>query len=191
MVRGRPHPHFTNISKNMKIAVFCSANDNIDKSYFTAAEELGHWIGANGHMLVYGGQDRGLMRCVGQAVHESGGQLIGVIPQILVRAGQRPDYLDVEIPCDNLADRKEMMLAQADVCIALPGGIGTLDEVFTVAASHNIGYHGKMVILYNINGFWNKTIEMLDDMQARGFIRGQWSDYIKVANNFEALKKML
>lgn len=179
------------IIDTMKIAVFCSANDHIDKCYFTAAEELGHWIGAHGHMLVYGGQDRGLMRCVGQAVHESGGQLIGVIPQMLVRAGQRPDCLDVEIPCDNLADRKELMLAQADVCIALPGGIGTLDEVFTVAASHNIGYHAKMVVLYNIHGFWDKTIEMLEDMQARGFIRGQWSDYIQVADNFDALKKIL
>lgn len=172
----------------MKIAVFCSANDNIDAGYFRLAEKLGKWMGENGHTLVYGGQDRGLMRCIGQAVHKSGGMLIGVIPQILVNGGQRPDYLDVEIPCDNLSDRKDLMLAQADVCVALPGGIGTLDEVFSIAASHNIGYHRKMVILYNMNGFWNKTIEMLDDMQEHGFMRNHWTDYIRVANSLDELK---
>lgn len=175
----------------MKIAVFCSANDNIGADYFKMTEEFGRWMGQNGHTLVYGGQDRGLMRCIGQAVHEAGGMLIGVIPQILASRGQRPDYLDVEIPCDNLSDRKDMMLAQADVSVALPGGIGTLDEVFTVAASHNIGYHNKMVILYNMQGFWDKTIAMLDDMQERGFIRGHWTDYIQVASTLDELKAFI
>ena len=176
---------------DMKIAVFCSANDSIAPAYFKAAEEVGRWMAGNGHTLVYGGQDRGLMRCVGRAVHNGGGQIIGVIPQILVNSGQRPECLDVEIPCDNLSDRKDLMLAQADVCVALPGGIGTLDEVFTVAASHNIGYHCKMAILYNVEGFWDKTIEMLNDMQQRGFMRGHWTDYIKVVESIEQLKELI
>ena len=177
--------------EDMKIAVFCSANDSIAPAYFKAAEELGKWMAEGGHALVYGGQNRGLMRCVGAAVHNGGGQIIGVIPQILVNNGQRPDYLDVEIPCDNLSDRKDLMLAQADVCVALPGGIGTLDEVFTVASSHNIGYHGKMMILYNVEGFWDKTIEVLDDMQRRGFMRSPWTDHIKVVENLEELKSSI
>lgn len=177
--------------EKMKIAVFCSANDSIAPSYFKAAEELGSWMAENGHTLVYGGQNSGLMRCVGQAVHNGGGQIIGIIPQILVNNGQRPDCLDVEIPCGNLSDRKDLMLAQADVCVALPGGIGTLDEVFTVAASHNIGYHCKMAILYNVEGFWDKTIDMLDDMQRRGFMRGHWTDYIKVVDSIEQLKALI
>lgn len=175
----------------MKIAVFCSANDNVDAAYLQAAEDFGLWIGSHGHTLVYGGQDRGLMRRIGHAVHEGGGMLIGVIPQILANGGQRPDYLDVEIPCDNLSDRKDIMLAQADVCVALPGGIGTLDEVFSVAASHNIGYHRKMVVLCNTGGFWDKAVAMLDDMQARGFMRRPWTEYIQVAANLDELEKML
>jgi uncharacterized protein (TIGR00730 family) len=175
----------------MKIAVFCSANNDIDAGYFQLAEAFGTWMGRNGHTLVYGGQNRGLMRCVGQAVHAAGGMLIGVIPQILVNSGQRPDYLDVEIPCDNLSDRKDLMLAQADACVALPGGIGTLDEIFSIAASNNIGYHDKKVVLYNMGGFWDKTIAMLDDMQQRNFIRGRWTDYIQVADNLEELQKLL
>ncbi len=176
---------------DMKIAVFCSANDSIAPAYFKAAEELGKWMADSGHTLVYGGQNRGLMRCVGEAVHNGGGQIIGVIPQILANSGQRPDCLDVEIPCDNLSDRKDLMLAQADVCVALPGGIGTLDEVFTVVASHSIGYHCKEAILYNVEGFWDKAIEMLDDMQRRGFMRGHWTDYIKVVESIEQLKALI
>lgn len=175
----------------MKIAVFCSANGQIDPAFFTATEALGRWIGENDHTLVYGGQDKGLMQCIGKTVHEAGGMTIGVIPRILTNSGQRPDFLDVEIPCDNLSDRKDLMLAQSDVCVALPGGIGTLDEIFSIAASHNIGYHQKMVILYNMKDFWKPLIHVLDDMQAKGFVRGHWTDYIEVADDLGSLIQKL
>lgn len=175
----------------MKIAVFCSANSNIDPDFITLTGELGRWMGENGHTLVYGGMDRGLMKVVGDAVHNTGGFLIGVVPQILAKSRRRADICDVEIPCDNLSDRKDLMLAHADVCVALPGGIGTLDEVFSVAASNNIGYHSKMVVLYNMKGFWDKLIAMLDDLQAKGFVRSRWTEYICVANTFDELKAIV
>ena len=83
------------------------------------------------------------------------------------------------------------MMEQSDVFIALPGGIGTIDEVFTVAASATIGYHHKRVILYNMKGFWNGMIAMLDDLQARGVIRQQWQDWIAVANSLEDIELLL
>lgn len=175
----------------MKIAVFCSANSNIDPDFISLAEELGRWMGENGHTLVYGGMDCGLMKVVGDAVHSAGGFLIGVVPQILAKSSRRAEICDVEIPCDNLSDRKDLMLAQADVCVALPGGIGTLDELFTVAASHNIGYHAKRVVLYNMKGFWGKLIALLDDLQAKGFVRSRWTDYIRVANSLDELKAVI
>lgn len=98
------------------------------------------------------------MECVGRAVHEGGGLTIGVIPTLVEKGGRQSQYVDVEIPCDNLDDRKHLMQVQCDVAVALPGGIGTLDEVFTLAASHTIGYHQKMVILYNIDGFWDSLV---------------------------------
>ena len=101
------------------------------------------------------------------------------------------DFVDVEIPCDNLSDRKDLMLAQSDVAIALPGGIGTLDEVFSMAASHTIGYHHKKVILYNVKGFWNPLVAALDDLQEKGFIRGDYHDYIAIADTLEAIKELL
>ena len=107
------------------------------------------------------------------------------------RGGRTFPDLDIEIPCDNLSDRKDLMLAQSDIFVALPGGIGTLDEIFTIAAAHTIGYHHKMVILYNMKGFWNSTIALLDDMAEKSMIRGDWRDVIEVADNLEEFDKAL
>ena len=175
----------------MKIAIFCSANNNIDTDYFALTEELGKWMAENGHTLVFGGCNIGLMDCIGKAVRANGGRTIGVVPSLVEKGGKKFADLDVEIPCDNLSDRKDIMLMQSDVVVALPGGIGSLDEIFTVAASHTIGYHHKMVILYNMKGFWNSTIAMLDDMQQRGMIRGDWHQLIDVADNLDELKKKI
>lgn len=183
--------HFNEEINSMKIAVFCSANRNIDPDFFAMTEELGKWMGENGHDVVFGGCNMGLMDCIGKAVKAHGGRAIGVVPSLVEKGGRTFDDLDVEIPCDNLSDRKDLLLAQSDIVVALPGGIGTLDEIFTVAASHTIGYHHKMVILYNMKGFWNSTIALLDDMQQKGMIRGEWHDYIDVANDFEELKEKI
>ncbi|MDE6002242.1 MAG: TIGR00730 family Rossman fold protein [Prevotella sp.] len=175
----------------MKICVFCSANQQLDPAFFVATEELGRWLAQQGHTLVYGGVNQGLMECVAKAAHEAGGQTIGVIPQIIEKSGRISQYVDVEMLCDNLSDRKQLMADQSDVFIALPGGIGTLDEVFTIAASHTIGYHRKQVILYNVKGFWDSLLAMLDDLQQRGMVRGQWRDYISVANSLGELSSLL
>mgnify|MGYP002167151842 CR=1 FL=1 len=138
----------------MKICIFCSANSDIEPVYFEKTRELGEWIAGNGDAIVFGGCDMGLMECIAEAVYTNGGMTIGVVPSKIEENGHVSPHLSVEIPCDNLSDRKDLMLLKSDVVIALPGGLGTLDEIFTVAASATIGYHGKKVILYNINGFW-------------------------------------
>lgn len=130
------------------------------------------------------------MECVARAAKSAGGQTIGVVPAIVEATGRTSQYNDEVLTCQNLSDRKQLMLDESDVFVALPGGVGTLDEVFTVAASHTIGYHHKRVILFNMKGFWNAAIHMLDDLQERGFVRGQWRDYIQVANILEELKAL-
>lgn len=171
----------------MKIGVFCSANDHIDPDFFAATEALGRWMADHGHTLVFGGCNIGLMQCIGESVKRGGGRVIGVVPTLVERGGKKFADLDVEIPCDNLSDRKDLMVAQSDVLVALPGGVGTLDEIFTVAASHTIGYHHKRVVLYDVKGFWTQLIALLDDMQQRGFVRGHWTDYIGVARTLDEL----
>ena len=154
-------------------------------------EELGKWAAENGHTIVYGGVNQGLMECLAKATKGAGGHTIGVVPMKVEESGRMSDYVDVEIPCDNLTDRKQLMMDQSDVFIALPGGIGTIDEVFTVAASATIGYHQKLVILYNMKGFWNPLIALLDDLQAKGMIRGEWQQYIKTADSLEEISRLI
>ena len=175
----------------MKIGIFCSANRDIDPDFLSLTRELGTWMGEKGHTLVFGGCNMGLMECIARSVHEAGGRTIGVVPQIIEKGGRVSEYVDVNIACDNLSDRKDLMLLQSDLIIALPGGVGTLDEIFSVAASHTIGYHNKRVILYNMKGFWDSTIRMLDDLQFQGFIRGSWRDYIQIADSLEQIQFLL
>ncbi len=175
----------------MKICIFCSANHHIDPEFFTLTRELGEWIAKEGHTLVYGGVNQGLMECVGEACHRNGALTIGVIPQIVEKSGRISDFVDVDIPCDNLSDRKQLMNDQSDIFIALPGGIGTIDEIFTIASSATIGYHQKRVVLYNMKGFWDSFINMLNDLQQRGMIRGDWHEYIAVAKNLDEIKQLL
>ena len=175
----------------MKIGIFCSANGQLDPDFFTMTEELGRWLATEGHTLVYGGVNSGLMECVARAVKQAGGRTVGVLPQIVVKSGRLSDYVDTEVLCDNLSDRKQLMADKSDVFIALPGGIGTIDEVFTIAAAHTIGYHDKRVILYNMKGFWDDMIALLDRLQQRGMVRGEWRDYIAVANSLEEISELI
>ena len=175
----------------MKICVFCSANQQIDPDFFAMTEELGRWAAENGHSIVYGGVNQGLMESLGKAAKEAGGRTIGIIPTIVEKSGRTSDYVDVEIPVDNLSDRKQLMMDQSDVFVALPGGLGTLDEILTVVASATIGYHQKTVILYNMKGFWDSFVQLLDDLQAKGMVRGDWRQYIKTADSIEEISRLL
>ena len=176
---------------NMKICVFCSANQQIDPEFFAMTEELGRWAAKNDHSIVYGGVNQGLMECVGKAAKENGGRTIGAVPTIVEKTGRTSDYVEIEIPCDNLSDRKQLMMDQSDVFIALPGGLGTLDEIFTVVASATIGYHQKKVILYNMKGFWDSLIALLDDLQGKRMIRGDGREYIKTADSIDEIGRLV
>ena len=169
----------------MKLCIFCSANQNIDPDFFEMTRELGEWAAKNGHSIVFGGHDAGLMHAVSLAAHDAGGQVIGVVPRKIMEMGRLSPYLDVHIPTENLTDRKDLMMLQGDAFIVLPGGIGTLDELFTTAAAATLQYHQKPLILWNMKGFWNSLIACLDDLQQKGVIRGDWRSGIKVANNIE------
>ena len=175
----------------MKVAIFCSANTHISAAYKIAGDEMGHFLGSHGHTLVFGGCNLGLMECIAEAAHKAGGKTIGVIPSIIEKNGKRSKYVDEAIHCENLSDRKDLMLKNSDVVIALPGGIGTLDEVFTVAAAHTIGYHNKIVILYNMKGFWDSFIAMMDDLNDKGVIRGEWHEYIKTADSLQQIDRLV
>ena len=168
----------------MNICVFCSAND-VAPQYVAAAEKLGRWLGREGHTLVYGGANLGLMEAVARAAHEAGATVVGVVPAILEKTGRASDHIDVRVLCDSLDDRKAIMVERSDLFVALPGGVGTLDEIFTVVAAASIGYHHTRVVLLNIDGFWDSLLAMLDDLQSKGVLRPGLKETLTVVTEVE------
>ena len=174
-----------------RIGVFCSASEVIDSIYFDKAQEFGRWMGQNKKTLVYGGANLGLMECVAQAAKENGGFVMGVVPTKLEERGAVSDLLDVTFRVDNLSERKDAMLRESDILLALPGGVGTLDEVFHIMAAASIGYHTKKVILYNIYGVWDGLLDFLEGLIGQGFARRPMEKFYGVANSFEKLIDLL
>lgn len=174
-----------------KIAIFCSASPAIDPVYFEKARELGCWMGQNNKTLVYGGANIGLMECIARSVKENGGTVMGVVPTKLEERGRVSDLLDVTFRTDTLSDRKDIMMQEAEVMVALPGGVGTLDEVFHAMAAGILDYHRKKVIFYNINGFWNGIVDFLSGLEAQHFAHQPLRNHFDVANSLNELTELL
>lgn len=173
------------------IGIFCSASQNIDKMYFESARQLGEWMGKKGKTLVYGGANLRLMECVARAVKENGGKVIGVVPTRLEEEGRVSTWLDEVIHTRNLSDRKDVMTEKSDVLVALPGGVGTLDEIFHVIAAASIGYHRKKVIFYNEYGFYDELLAALKTLEEKGFARQPFATYYEVANTLDELTEKI
>lgn len=174
-----------------KIAVFCSASDAIAPVFKEKAKELGAWMGQHHKWLVYGGSNTGLMEVLAKSAKENGAMIMGVVPTKLEENGRVSDLLDVSFHAVNLSDRKDLMLQEAEVMVALPGGIGTLDEVFHVMASCSIGYHDKRVIFYNVDGFWNDLLAFMERLETQHFAHRPLTNYFEVANTFDELTRLL
>ena len=173
------------------IGIFCSASNNIAPVFFRHASELGKWLGENKKTLIYGGANLGLMDCVSRTAKDNGSKIIGVVPTRIFEMGWASAFVDEMIPCKNLTDRKDIMLQRADVLVALPGGIGTLDEVFHVMAASSMNYHHKKIIFYNVEGFWQDMIKFLKQLESQHFAHHPLNNYYAVANNLEELTELL
>ena len=173
------------------VAVFCAASENIAPGYFESAAEVGAMLGRLGATMVYGGARFGLMEATAKAAKQAGARIVGVVPHILVGRDRVSNLLDEQVGCRNLSERKDIMLERSDVLVALPGGIGTLDEIFHVLAAATIGYHTKRVVLYNVNGFWNPLLATVEEMSQAGFVRGEMEKYLIVANSVAELEDLI
>ena len=174
-----------------KIGVYLSSKSDLPAAYVEAAEQVGELIGSTHRTLVYGGARKGLMEVLAQSVKRHGGRVYGMVPDIIVERGLVSDAIDVNFRCVDLTDRKVMMNRESDVLIALPGGIGTLDEVFTVLANTGIGIRRQPVIFYNVEGCWDGLLAGLDSLFEQHLIDGCPSDFYQVANHIDELKKLL
>ena len=170
------------------VAIFCSVATDIASEYFEQTALLGRWIGEQGWRLIYGGASLGLMDCVARAAKAAGAYVTGVVPDKLVERGLVSPLLDENILVHSLGERKEVMLRESDLFIALPGGLGTLDEVFHVVGESSIGYHAKPVVLFNIHGCWDSLLHMLDDLREQGLLRHNLAGRLVVVNSLDEIK---
>ena len=158
----------------MNITVYCGAAEGNDPEYIARARELGAWMAEKGHRLIYGAGNSGMMGAVSDALIEGGGEAIGVTPQFFVLAEEtRTDLTEVVI-ADDMSTRRNWMIEHGDAFIALPGGMGTLDEISEVMTYKRLGLLGELnkpVMLYNVNGYYDRFFGFLDDMLEQNFCR--------------------
>lgn len=154
-----------------RICVFCGANGGRDPVYRTAAQALGALLAREGIGLVYGGASIGLMGAVADAARAAGGEVIGVIPQALMkREIAHAGIADLRV-VGSMHERKALMAELADGFIALPGGVGTLEELFEVWTWVHLGLHRKPCALLDVAGFYSGLARFLDHVEAEGFLR--------------------
>lgn len=162
----------------LSICVFCGARDGTDPRMRAEAETLGAGIASMGARLVYGAGDLGLMGRVAAAARDAGGLTMGVIPRGLweQEVARRPPPEDVVV--ESLHHRKSVMLANAQVVVALPGGIGTLDELIETLTWRQLGLHQKPIIAVDVDGYWAPLRALFAAMQGGGFLHGDLSGLI-------------
>jgi uncharacterized protein (TIGR00730 family) len=163
----------TRIKKDppMRLCVFCGSNAGQDPVYLQMARSLGEIMAGQGIELVYGGASVGLMGAVADAALAKGGHVIGVMPQALVDKEIAHRGLSDLRVVGSMHERKALMAELADGFIALPGGLGTFEELFEVWTWAQLGYHRKPCALLNAGGFYDKLTDFLDDVVERGFVK--------------------
>ncbi len=155
----------------MRYCVFCGSRSGVRTTYTAAAEELGRLLAHNGIGLVYGGASVGLMGAVANAALAAGGEVIGVIPRDLVRREVAHTALGDLRVVETMHQRKALMAELSDGFIAMPGGVGTLDETFEIWTWAQLGHHSKPCALLNVEGYYDKLNGFLDSIVAEGFLR--------------------
>ena len=173
------------------VCVFCGSAEGVDDQHKAFAQGAGALIGQMGMRLIYGGGDLGLMGLVARACEESGGEVVGVIPEFLNKAHIIRQINNNHIVTEDMHDRKMRMFEMADVFIALPGGIGTLEELTEVITLRQLGRHDKPILMANIGGFWDPLIDLILHMRAEGYIHKQYEIDFDVIGSLDDMRAAL
>jgi uncharacterized protein (TIGR00730 family) len=153
------------------VTVYCSSSKSVPPVYFEAAAELGRAIAGEGWALVYGGNAVGCMGALADAARAAGGRVVGVTPQLLVDHGIADGRCHELIVTATMRERKALLEQRGDAFVALPGGLGTFEEVFEILVGRTLGYHQKPVVLLNVAGYYAPLLAMLEHGIEHGFIR--------------------
>jgi uncharacterized protein (TIGR00730 family) len=174
------------------MCVYCGSSPGSDPAFLRAAREIGALAAQRGHSLVYGGGNTGLMGAVADAALAAGGRVVGVIPDHMVRKELAHTGLTKLHVVDTMHERKALMASLADVFLALPGGIGTLEEIIEVFVWMQLGLHAKPCAFLNVNGYYDPLVSFLTRMTDTRFLRAeQLSQMIIAREPSEALDRLL
>src|SRR5436190_10379229 len=165
------------------VTVYCSSSKRVAREYLEAARELGEAIAREGWVLVYGGNHIGCMGIMADAARAAGGKVVGITPQLMVDKGIGDEKCDELIVTEGMRERKKLMEERGDAFIVLPGGIGTLEEVFEILVGKSLGYHNKPIVLVNVANFFRPLLSMLEHGMKEGFIKERVRELIFVAAN--------
>lgn len=179
------------MNEHRTVCVFCGAKPGRDPKYVRGAREVGAAIAARGWTLVFGGGGVGLMREVAEAAMAAGGEVIGIIPQALVARELGLTHITrLEVVAD-MSVRKQRMIDLSDGFVALPGGLGTLDEVFEVLTLRQTGYHAKPIGLYNQDGYYDALLAACRGFVEQGFVLPADIDFLVAAPRIDQLLERL
>jgi uncharacterized protein (TIGR00730 family) len=168
ILNGEPRPHGGAVRR---VCVYCGSGPGENPAYAAGARTLGRSLAEHGIRLVYGGGGLGLMGEVARATLEAGGDVTGIIPSFLVeREHMLREVTDLVVTAD-MHERKKEMFQRSDAFVALPGGIGTLEELVEQLTWAQLGQHSKPIVVANISGFWTPFLSLLDHMRSQAFIR--------------------
>ena len=169
------------------LCVYCGSRHGNNPVFTQVAREVGHWIGTHGGQLVYGGGRNGLMGEVAQATLEAGGTVVGIIPKALQEREWAHDGCTELHIVPGMHERKRLFTDLADGFLTLPGGVGTMDELWEAISWAQLGYHSKPVGLLNAAGFYNGLLEFNAHMISVGFIRPQHKDILIADDDLDRL----
>jgi len=169
-------------NKIKAIAVYCASSTQVGKAYIEDAKELGRLMAEHGVTLVYGGGSVGLMGAICDAVKAHGGKAIGVIPRFMVEKGWLRPGLDEVIAVETMAERKRIMAEITDAAMALPGGVGTFDELMDIVALKKLGLYLKPVVIVNTCDYYRPLAELLEKSVTERFQDEKFLDVWKLAN---------
>lgn len=175
----------------MNITVFCASSDNIPESYVSEARRLGAWIATNGHTLVYGGSKGGLMDAVAIGASTAGGEIIGIIPDSIADRGRSSSLPTSLLRVADLSERKQLLLEYADVAVVLPGGFGTLDEMFCAISAHKVGEADALTVIFNFEGFYDHLLAHIRHFSDMGIANPAYNDCYRIANSFDELTEII
>jgi len=155
------------------ICVYCGSSPGTDPRFLESARAFGKILAEHRIALIYGGGSRGLMGALATSVHDHDGRVVGIIPEFLRTRERMFTGANEIIVTHDMHERKRLMFERADAFVALPGGVGTMEELVEQLTWSQLGRHRKPILIANINGFWDPLIELLDHMKKLGFIHSE------------------